>query len=253
MILHRLAAAIRHQNWFTVLVELSLIVLGVFLGIQVSNWNEVRLDRQLEAQVIARLTTEFRELESNSLSRLSYFVGNTEELRSLVLQLDEIREKPDLTLLVRRLLAAMAPLPGGTSATYQEMLSAGNLGIIQSGELRNALSTFATRHNANDASVRLNWDIAIGNTGRLLDLGGLAIAIDQGSRERELLEKELVKQLEQDDDWILQIGLTIALHRARHANEMTRLAAVRAVLYELGQEPMGGAAPEIVSTAEDHD
>ena len=253
MILHRLAAAIRHQNWFTVLVELSLIVLGVFLGIQVSNWNEARLDRQLEAQVIERLTIEFRGLESSSLSRLSYFVRNTEELRSLVLQLDEIRENPDLTLLVRRLLAAMAPLPGGTSATYQELLSTGNLGIIQSGELRNALSTYATSHNANDASVRLNWDIAIGNTGRLLDLGGLAIAIDQGSRERELLEKELVKQLKQDDDWILQTGLTIALHRVRHANEMTRLAAVRAVLYELGQEPMGGPAPEIVSKAEDRD
>ena len=92
LILRRLANAVREQSWFTVFVELSLIVAGVFLGIQVSNWNEARLDRQFEAQVIERLTDEFRTIESNSLYRLSEFVRNTEELRSLALQLDEISE-----------------------------------------------------------------------------------------------------------------------------------------------------------------
>ena len=247
MILRRLAAAVREQNWSTVSVELFLIVLGVFLGIQVSNWNEARLDRQLESKTIERLVTEFRELESDSLSRLAYFVRNTQELRALVMQFEEIGEDPDLSLLIRRLLATQAPLPSGTSVAYQELLSTGKLGIIQSDQLRTALSTYATRHDANDASIRLNWDIAIGNTGRILDLGGLAIAIDQAVNERKLLEEELIKQLGEDDDWILQIGLTIALHRARHANEMNRLAAVRAVLSELGQQPIGGVAPQILS------
>lgn len=37
MILRRLADAIRRQVWFTVLVETGIVVMGVFLGLQVSN------------------------------------------------------------------------------------------------------------------------------------------------------------------------------------------------------------------------
>ena len=43
----RLAQSLREQNWTTIFIEFVLLVLGVFLGIQVANWNE---DRQLEAR-----------------------------------------------------------------------------------------------------------------------------------------------------------------------------------------------------------
>ena len=49
MILRRLATAIRKQDWFTVFIETLIVVLGVFLGLQVNNWNEARKDR-LEAE-----------------------------------------------------------------------------------------------------------------------------------------------------------------------------------------------------------
>ena len=250
MILRRLAFAVRQQDWFIVFVELFLIVAGVFLGIQVSNWNEARLDRQLVVQVIGRLIDEFRDIESNSLSRLSTFVRNTEELRSLASQLDETSENPDLPLLVRRLLAGTAPLPGGKSATYQELLSTGKLGIIQADGLRYALTTFATIHEANNASDRLNWDIAINSNRRLMDVTGLAIAFNRATREKSLFEAELIEQLNQDDHWTLQVGISMALHYFRHANETRRLAAARAVLQELGQEPEGGAIPEFTGAAD---
>jgi hypothetical protein len=41
MILRRLSDAFRKQDWFTVAVEILIVVLGVFLGLQVNNWNEV--------------------------------------------------------------------------------------------------------------------------------------------------------------------------------------------------------------------
>ena len=45
MILKRLRNEAGRQNWFGVVVDLAILVLGVFLGIQVSNWNQDRLDR----------------------------------------------------------------------------------------------------------------------------------------------------------------------------------------------------------------
>ena len=49
MILQRLATAIRKQDWFTVIIETLIVVFGVFIGLQVNNWNEARKDR-LEAE-----------------------------------------------------------------------------------------------------------------------------------------------------------------------------------------------------------
>jgi hypothetical protein len=48
MILRRIASAFRRQDWFTVFVETMIVVLGVFLGLQVNNWNDARLERSRE-------------------------------------------------------------------------------------------------------------------------------------------------------------------------------------------------------------
>ncbi len=47
MILHDLADAIRGQNWFTVLIELAVVVVGIFLGLQIDDWNERRKENSL--------------------------------------------------------------------------------------------------------------------------------------------------------------------------------------------------------------
>jgi hypothetical protein len=37
MILRKLAESIRQQNWFTVLVEILIVVIGIFVGLQVDD------------------------------------------------------------------------------------------------------------------------------------------------------------------------------------------------------------------------
>ena len=58
MILHNLANAIRGQNWFTVLIELTVVVVGIFLGLQIDDWNERRKENSLERGYIERLEAE---------------------------------------------------------------------------------------------------------------------------------------------------------------------------------------------------
>lgn len=62
MILKRLRAEATRQNWFGVAVDLVILVLGVFLGIQVNNWNQTRIDRAEGKEYRHRL---FFDLESN--------------------------------------------------------------------------------------------------------------------------------------------------------------------------------------------
>ena len=46
MILRRVIAHVRKQEWTAIAIDLVIVVLGVVIGIQVSNWNAARVDRE---------------------------------------------------------------------------------------------------------------------------------------------------------------------------------------------------------------
>ena len=53
MIIRRLAGALREQNWFTVVMEVMIVVVGIFIGLQVDGWNEWRKKQQnIESQLL---------------------------------------------------------------------------------------------------------------------------------------------------------------------------------------------------------
>ncbi len=58
MILRRLSANLRSQNWVAIAIEFLLVVLGVFFGIAAANWNEERLAKRETHELLARLDTE---------------------------------------------------------------------------------------------------------------------------------------------------------------------------------------------------
>lgn len=60
MIIQRLGARLRQQDWLAVIIELLLVMAGVFLGIQMSNWNEQRKERATEAAYLARIAQDAR-------------------------------------------------------------------------------------------------------------------------------------------------------------------------------------------------
>ena len=49
------------QNWFAVCVELVVVVVGVFVGIQVANWNETRLEAARKQQIVEALITDIND------------------------------------------------------------------------------------------------------------------------------------------------------------------------------------------------
>lgn len=55
MILRRLSTAVRQQDWFTVLVETLIVVFGVFIGLQVNNWNTANTARATERQLLSQV------------------------------------------------------------------------------------------------------------------------------------------------------------------------------------------------------
>ena len=62
MILRSVIRHVRDQNWFAVVLDFFIVVVGVFIGIQVSNWNESRIERIQEATILERLSIEVQSL-----------------------------------------------------------------------------------------------------------------------------------------------------------------------------------------------
>ena len=60
MILRRVVHRLKQQEWTAIAIELVLVVLGVFIGIQVSNWNETRKEHSLEAVYLDRIAQDIR-------------------------------------------------------------------------------------------------------------------------------------------------------------------------------------------------
>jgi hypothetical protein len=61
MILRRITEHVKAQNWFAVGIDFFIVVVGVFIGIQVSNWNESRADRARERVLLGELRAEVAE------------------------------------------------------------------------------------------------------------------------------------------------------------------------------------------------
>jgi hypothetical protein len=73
MILRRLTQNLRAQNWTAILIELVIVIVGVFIGTQVANWNEDRLEKRETQRMLARLAPELRNLLALYASSRTYY------------------------------------------------------------------------------------------------------------------------------------------------------------------------------------
>ena len=55
MIFKRFAANLRAQHWFAIGIEFAIVVAGVFVGTQVSNWNAGRLEKVETRRMMVQL------------------------------------------------------------------------------------------------------------------------------------------------------------------------------------------------------
>ena len=55
MILKKLAQAIRRQDWFQVVIEVMIVIVGIFIGLQAQALYEEQQDRELEKVYLERL------------------------------------------------------------------------------------------------------------------------------------------------------------------------------------------------------
>lgn len=150
MILRDLAEALRQQSWFTVVLEVLVVVVGIFIGLQADSWNEGRKTQLLERQYLERLhhdiSRSLAHAEENSGSMQRQYLWEERMLESL--KSCELNDADhDVFSSGLMFLAQFTPDPL-IRGTIDELVSTGQFGVISDIELRSLLSEIVRSSDA---------------------------------------------------------------------------------------------------------
>lgn len=150
MILRRMAEAVREQNWFTVIIEVVVVVLGVFIGIQVDDWNSQRQTRAEEKRLASQLLDEL----TTAIATKETWIAETEVQWHMLKDAIKVVQSKDLTaqLTDEQCGASWSShiifFGNSALATLDELLLNGGIRALKDAELRSALLNFSATQGA---------------------------------------------------------------------------------------------------------
>jgi len=144
MILRRLSQSLKEQNWTAIWIEFILLVAGVFLGIQVANWNAERADNVRAQAYLARIEDNLNT-DLQTIQHREVFWQQVINYGNSAIRYAETGELVDgsawKTVLAFYQASQVWPWVGNDT-TYQELLNGGELSLIKDESLRTALSSY---------------------------------------------------------------------------------------------------------------
>ncbi|MEQ9506162.1 MAG: hypothetical protein RLO80_07800 [Hyphomonas sp.] len=145
MILQRLATSIRKQDWFTVTVETLIVVLGVFIGLQVNNWNAARVARGDAADLLSRLSIEAEDTRVDIAAYIALNELILTDAKRLAVRLSEGETCLAMDDEMKGLILGIGdfPPPRFSLSSANEALETGRLSLIKSPEIRDSVRKMA--------------------------------------------------------------------------------------------------------------
>ena len=156
MILRRITEHVKTQNWFAVAIDFLIVVVGVFIGLQVANWNDARQDRVDEAFFLEALHEDIKRVNAQAARTKAMRFEQAALLESAV---NLIFSDPPTREITQRECEAVAY----SFTTYVgrsrlpsliQLQTAGRTGIISDRVLAHELAELTQHHEALDTVMR---------------------------------------------------------------------------------------------------
>lgn len=142
MLFRRVKNHIKNEDWFSVFVDLIIVVVGVYIGIEVSNWNEDRQESERASIYLERIRSDLVSDVQDIDDRVSYWsqvleygVGAIEHAENGILVENSI---PKTIVAYYQASQTSSWLPN--DSTFQELNGAGDLRLIRDDSLVASLS-----------------------------------------------------------------------------------------------------------------
>jgi len=140
MVFKRAVAGLRAQDWIAITIELAIVVVGVFIGIQVANWNEERIERHETQRMLTRLKPELRNLLDFYASARTYYATTRTYATTAFAGWRSDPEVSDRDFVIAAYQASQIYGTGMNNATWATIFGADRLRTIDDPSIRNNLA-----------------------------------------------------------------------------------------------------------------
>ncbi len=143
MLLRRISAHVAGENWFAVAVDLLVVVVGLFIGLQVDTWWEGQKEARFESIYLQEIQEDF-ELNQSSLHEE---INRLEQIIRSMIILHEQSTLGDPSLSIAELnesFSLIQSMPTFVIATraYANLTGSGDLKLLQNRPLKNLLAAY---------------------------------------------------------------------------------------------------------------
>jgi len=83
MIARRIAQHLKAQHWTGVFIELVIVILGVFIGMQVQDWNSARIGRAELDQQLVSLRLQLQDNQAHFKTFRAQLVGQLDDVKAI--------------------------------------------------------------------------------------------------------------------------------------------------------------------------
>jgi len=156
MILRSVTKHVENQNWFAVFLDLVIVVFGVFIGIQVSNWNQNLENQQIANRYLERLTDDLQYEKESYQNTASYFKTVLSYANSALKAYHQPTNQLSVDFLIDHYQATQTQEAPARRGTFNELIATGRIELISNEKIRIAISNFYENSSARYMTMNKN-------------------------------------------------------------------------------------------------
>ena len=161
MILRRVIAHFRKQEWTAIAIDFVIVVLGVFVGLQVANWNAARSNERAYQDALRRLAEENRAMLERAASSRATISGMLVDAQRAIAALRNCEAGPEAEAIINKGLNSIRSgrAVGVSTLAIDQLVSDDRLLDRQDENARASLRSYHSYlHGVADTSFRILTD-----------------------------------------------------------------------------------------------
>lgn len=139
MLLRSINKHVTDQNWFAVFLDLVIVVIGVFIGIEVSNWNAERAGEEKAQVLVDRLYDDLSNDNEVSNALRNYQIVVKNYAITAIDGFNQDKSVSDEQFVIAAYQASQISAPWSYRSAYNELLNTGRFDLIKSQELKSLI------------------------------------------------------------------------------------------------------------------
>ena len=158
MILRRIVKHVQNQNWVAIAIDLVIVIVGVYIGIQAQAWTTERENRTIEHQYLLSLHDNLLDMIESNEDRVAEFQERSTAMSEVTDYFEAVGDQARLERRHCDVIARSHIYVGRivVPPTIAELLTTGRLRLIRNDAVRLAIIAYS---QAIEGMRQLNYDI----------------------------------------------------------------------------------------------